>query len=181
MCTDTKPPETLVLVGPAPLSSENNASFQFGCLDNRGCGDFEFKCFHMVGNNFAGHDCPDISTYEECEWLYDIDNLETASHSLCVTVMDTAGNWDDTPARYQWIVDPSSNIYETVAITSVPADPTNEQSATFVFSVEYGSDDGVYECATNGNAFSSCSSPLTLEGLSVGVNTCRTLPCPRRS
>ncbi|HEX7298604.1 MAG TPA: Ig-like domain-containing protein [Solirubrobacteraceae bacterium] len=56
----------------------------------------------------------------------------------------------------------------TPTITSKPATPTSETSATFAFS----SGSGVtYECSRDGAAFSACASPKSYSGLAVGSHT----------
>jgi hypothetical protein len=83
--------------------------------------------------------------------------------------VDTASNPDASPASHTWTVDTTA---PDTTITSAPADPSSNSSATFEFT---GSDAGTgvasYECRLDGGAWGACASSYQLTGLSTGGHT----------
>src|SRR5262249_17250054 len=92
--------------------------------------------------------------------------LGEGSHFFSVMAQDAAGNMSAAPT-FTWTSDltpPRSPV-----ITSTPANPTQQTSATFVFS---DSEAGVtFLCQRDGGAFSACTSPKTYSGLSRASHT----------
>ena len=85
--------------------------------------------------------------------------LTQGSHSFAVKAQDAAGNQSGT-ASFNWTVDTTPP--PTPAITSTPANPTNQTNATFSFT---DTEAGVsFFCQLDGSAFSACSSPVTYPG-----------------
>src|SRR5207253_2365957 len=88
-------------------------------------------------------------------------SLSDGSHTFTVAATDAAGNSDATPASFTWSVDTAPP--DTV-IDSMPANPTNQTTATFAFhATEAGS---TTECQLDGGGYAACTSPATYNGLS---------------
>ncbi|MEZ0391664.1 MAG: LamG-like jellyroll fold domain-containing protein [Pseudobdellovibrionaceae bacterium] len=72
---------------------------------------------------------------------------------------------ESSATHLQWILDrlaPETNLSQT------PTNPNFGNSATFAFA---STETGSFECQVDGAAFTSCSSPLTLSGLSLGSHS----------
>src|SRR5207248_9138159 len=76
----------------------------------------------------------------------------------------TAGN-TGAAASYTWTVD---TVAPTASITSSPSNPSNNASPSFSFSSEAGAS---FQCALDGAAFASCSSPKSYSGVADGSHT----------
>jgi hypothetical protein len=97
-----------------------------------------------------------------CDASYTPVALTDGKHTLRFTAVDRAGTPDATPEVRTLTVDTTA---PETAITSGPAEGSSGlgTSATFVFAGGEG-----YVCSLDGGAPSSCSSPLTITGLTVG-------------
>ena len=103
--------------------------------------------------------------------------LTQGSHTFSVKAQDAAGN-QSAAASFTWTVD--TRAPPTPAITSTPANPTNQTSASFSFT---DTEAGVsFLCQLDGSGFSACSSPVDLLGplssgqphvLGEGAGRCR--------
>jgi hypothetical protein len=83
-----------------------------------------------------------------------------------VRAADAAGNVSG-PANYKWSIKATAPPPPT--ITSAPANPTNQTTATFTFT---DSQAGVtFVCQLDGSGFSACASGQTYSGLTVGSHT----------
>src|SRR5207248_4634255 len=76
----------------------------------------------------------------------------------------TAGN-TGAAASYTWTVD---TVAPTASITSSPSNPSNSASPSFSFSSEAGAS---FQCALDGAAFASCSSPKAYSAIADGSHT----------
>ncbi|TML34715.1 MAG: hypothetical protein E6G24_03770 [Actinobacteria bacterium] len=91
--------------------------------------------------------------------------LSDGTHRFAVRATDPLGN-TGLPTVWEWTVDtvpPSAP-----SISSAPGNPTNEPSASFVFS---GAEPGLaYGCQLDGDGFSPCTSPAVESGLADGAH-----------
>jgi hypothetical protein len=87
------------------------------------------------------------------------------TYQVVARVVDVAGNTLDS-AKRTVVID---NTAPNSTITSQPANPTNQTSATFAFTAtESGS---TFECRLDAAAFAPCTSPRTYSGLAAGSHT----------
>lgn len=148
---DGTPPNTTIDSAPPALTNQTSASFSFSSSESGS----SFQC-RLDGAAFGN--CPGAP----------YSGLADGSHTFRVRAIDAAGNIDPTPAAYTWTVD---TVPPSTAITSSPPNPTNQTSATFVFSSEAGA---TFECsldAIEAGAFAPCTSPKSYAGLPGGART----------
>ncbi len=88
--------------------------------------------------------------------------LADGSHTFTVQSADTIGNIGS--ASYTWTIDTTA---PTVTILTTPANPSNQTTATFTFSVSEGSP----QCKLDTGAFAACTSPRSYPGLGDGLHT----------
>src|SRR5207248_3840897 len=86
------------------------------------------------------------------------------SHTFQVKATDTAGN-TGTAVSYTWTID---TVAPTASITASPTNPSNSSAPSFSFSSEAGA---TFQCALDGAAFASCSSPKSYTGVADGSHT----------
>jgi hypothetical protein len=146
---DTEAPQPpTILNGPPTPSSSTAASFTFdaevGAL---------LRC-QLDGGSFSA--CPNPATF----------TVADGSHTLVVQAVDQAGNVSGPSTPYLWVVD---TVHPLVTITDKPLLVTNRTSADFSFSSTPSPDH--YECALDGAAFGTCSSPKHYGGLGDGLHT----------
>ena len=153
---DGTPPDTTITATPSNPSPSTGASVTFSGTD--------------VGTGVASYQCAiDGGGFSACTSPQSYVGLSDGPHTFQVRAVDGAGNVDPTPASYTWTVD---TVGPDTAIDSSPSDPSLSTTASFTFS---GTDDasGVvwYQCALDGSAFDTCTSPVTYTGLSEGPHT----------
>jgi hypothetical protein len=90
--------------------------------------------------------------------------LSEGTHSLTVTVTDTAGN----PATITLSFTVDTTPPETLFSGEAPQLQNSPSRATFKF---FSEDGATFECSLDGDSFSPCQSPRTLEGLEDGEHT----------
>lgn len=90
---DTTAPETVIEVGPPPLTASTDATFQLGS-DEAGV---SFQC-KLDGQ----------TVFNPCESTVRYSGLAAGVHAFEASATDAAGNADLTPARYEWKIDPSA-------------------------------------------------------------------------
>ena len=148
---DTTPPQTTIGSGPSATTTETSATFAFSSPDTGAT----FEC------------SLDGAPYEACVTGVQYTDLAVGEHTFSVRAKDAAGNPDPTPATHVWTVQaPPDTTAPQTTIDSGPAD-SESTSATVTFSANEAS---TFECALDGQSFSSCSSPAQLTGLAVGVH-----------
>jgi len=145
---DLTPPTASITSGPPPQWAQNYAVFTLSPPTPG-----RFLCTLDGGTQII---CPPTTRYYA---------LADGPHQLVVSAFDSAGNVS-APVTWNWTQDTTAP-YTT--ITSGPADPTNQTSATFAFS----SDDPLasYVCSIDGSPDKACASPTTLTGLTEGTHT----------
>jgi hypothetical protein len=105
-----------------------------------------------------------------CSSPYQLTGLGVGAHTFAVRAIDQAGFADETPATYDWSVSAAADTTAPdTTITSGPAAATTATDATFAFGAS--ETNVTFECALDGAAFASCSSPSTLSGLAGGSHT----------
>jgi len=115
----------------------------------------------------------DAATWFDCASPMTLEGLADGPHAFGVRAVDTAANWDMTPARATWTVDgPEPATPETVApettITSAPDATTNDTTPTFEFVADES--DATFECRVDGAPFTPCASPHTSAPLADGAH-----------
>ena len=150
----TRPPRPSITS--APDDPSNSASATFGFTDDDPTATFRCR---LDGSSFAP--CTSPITYN---------GLSEGNHTFRVEAVDAAGNESD-PAQYSWTIDLTPP--PPPEITSAPPDPSNSSSATFGFADDDHS--ATFRCRLDNDGFSSCSSPITYNGLGEGAHTFRVI------
>jgi hypothetical protein len=106
--------------------------------------------------------------------------LSDGEHTFAVRAIDAAGNIDDTPATYTWLIDTAA---PQTAITSVlpPAfSDSSDASFTFAGDADIGSAIDHYEISWDGGAYeASTGLTATMAGLSEGSHSFAVRQRPR--
>ncbi len=145
---DTTAPNTSITGQPVNPSNQQSASFTFSSSE--------------AGSTF---ECQmDAAGYSSCTSPKTYSSLSAGqTHTFSVRSTDTAGNIDDTPASYSWLIDTAA---PDTSITGKPLNPTNQTGASFTFSVTKAG--STFECRIDGGGYSACSSPATYSSLAAG-------------
>ena len=146
---DNGAPDTSITAQPSNPSNNPNPSFSFASSKPSST----FECA-LDGGAFAG--CTSPASYS---------GLADGSHTFSVRASKD-GIVDPTPASFTWTIDTSA---PNTTITAQPTNPSNNANPSFSFtSSQQGS---TFECALDGSAFTSCTSPDALSGLADGSHT----------
>lgn len=142
---------------PASLSNLTSANFIFTGADTGGSGVSGYQC-SLDGAAFAA-----------CTSPQNFSSLASAAHSFSVKAIDGAGN-TSAASTHSWTV---STALPTLAISSKPNTFVNTTSASVVFSATPASGTTIssYQCSLDSAAFSTCTSPRSLTGLSATAHT----------
>src|SRR6266851_5198375 len=89
--------------------------------------------------------------------------LSAASHTFTVIATDMAGN-ASAPVSFTWTVNSP-----VASITSTPANPTNQTTASFSFTSSKPS--STFSCKLDAAAAAACTSPKSYSGLLAGSHT----------
>jgi len=144
-CDDVTAPATTITAGPASPTTATTASLSFESDE--------------PSSTFA---CSlDGSAFTACTSPHELADLSLGVHTFRVRATDVAGNTDETAAARSWTV----VVAPVVTITDGPSGTTNSPVATFTFS---GTQVGTYTCQLDDGAFTSCSSPRQIFGLTAG-------------
>jgi len=146
---DATAPETTISTGPAAAVNVTSAGFQFSASETGG----SFECR------------VDGGAWTFCASPFNLSNLALGQHTFQVRGTDVAGNTDATPAVWTWTVDQTP---PQTTITSGPSGVTTGPGTAFDFSSEAGA---TFECRLDGGAWSACTSPAPLTGLTGGSHT----------
>jgi len=147
---DLTPPDTSITSAPPDPSSNNFAIFTFSCSE-AGCA---FQCNLDAGG------------WSACASPVEYFALANGAHNFQVRATDPAGNTDPVPAAYNWTI---NAIPPETTIISMPADPSNVNTATFEFICS--TPPCTYECRMDGGGFTSCESPKNYSNLLNGSHT----------
>ena len=151
---DTVAPGTEITDNPSTITNQSDASFVFGATE----ADSTFEC------------SIDGSAFSICESPKGYSNLSEAEHTFRVQATDLAGNTDETPEVFIWVVDRTDPIS---TIDEKPQEYTNQRSASFTFSADEAIDH--FECSFNNAAFAQCESGVSYTDLEDGVYSFRVL------
>src|SRR5207247_8098127 len=153
---DTQAPDTLIDTTPAKFTNSNTATFAFHATEGS-----TFTC--QLDNQTPGA-CTSPVTYN---------GLDDGSHTFTVTATDTAGNADQNPASFTWVID---TVKPDTQITAGPADGSTTTATTATFDLT-GSDDVTtsgnltFECSLDGADFAPCTSPVNYTNLGRAEHT----------
>jgi hypothetical protein len=148
---DTVPSDTSITSKPAALSNTASPSFGFSATE----AGSTFEC-SLDGGAFAA--CPTPQSYS---------GVADGAHTFQVRAVDPAGNLDPSPASYAWTIDATPP--DTTIGPSFPAALTIATGATFDFSSTESP--STFQCALDGGAYASCSTPKSYSGLADGAHT----------
>jgi hypothetical protein len=140
---DTKAPNTAIVDGPDPRTTETTASFAFTASE--------------AGVTFA---CRlDTESWVECDTSVSYDSLDAGLHQFAVQATDAAGNTDPTPATQSWTVTaPSEPPVEEPPTEEPPVEePPVEEPPTEEPPVESGCDQTVSSVSAAQSALGSAS------------------------
>jgi hypothetical protein len=154
---DTGVPETVITSGPSGPTSDATPTFEFSSEANA-----TFKCRLDGPGTTAGSysDCTSGLTYNT--------PLAPGNYIFYVFAIDSAGTPDPTPASSPFTVDTGA---PQTTISTGPTGTVNTNAASFTFaSSEAGS---TFQCKLDGQAFASCTSPVSYGLLGEGSHTFR--------
>jgi IPT/TIG domain/Bacterial Ig domain len=150
LISTTPPPAPTITSMPANPTNQTGASFSF--TDTQA--GVSFLC-QLDGSALSA--CTSPSSYS---------GLSQGSHTFSVIAVD-ASNTRSAPASFAWTINTTPPPVPT--ITSTPANPTNQTSASFSFTDTQA---GVsFLCQLDGAAFSACTSPNAYAGLIQASHT----------
>ncbi len=147
---DSTPPQTTISSGPVSPTNSTSAEFQFSANES----DVAFQC-QLDTAPFEG--CASPKTY----W-----GIAEGSHTFRVKGKDLAGNEEDPPAEWTWIVDLTAP--DTQIISGPPA-LTNQRSATFEFSCS--EPNCRFFCQLDDQGWIPCFPPVIYDSLSDSEHT----------
>jgi predicted outer membrane repeat protein len=160
---DQTAPETAI--GDRPPDPSNSAAASFALTGSDNLDELAQLSFQCRLDGTADAD------WAACSSPREYADLAEGGHSFQVRAIDRAGNVDESPDSYSWTIDLTA---PEAAISSGPADPTNDTSATLGFT---GSDnlDALeqlrYQCRLDAGDYADCSSPQAYELLGEGLHT----------
>ncbi|MEN9800795.1 MAG: hypothetical protein RL653_4492, partial [Pseudomonadota bacterium] len=144
---DLTAPETTITSQPAALVNVASATLDFGSEPGAA-----FLC------------SLDGAAFSPCSAPVTLGGLLEGPHTFVVKAVDLAGNEDASAASASWTVDLTA---PETTITAQPAAVVN----VAVASVEFNSEPGAsFLCSLDGAAFTPCTSPVQLSGLSEGAH-----------
>ena len=148
--SDTTPPETSISPHSRPSEYDHNVNDpHFGFSSSEP--DSTFEC-SLDGGIFEACSSP---------WQHEGSYLSEDRHTFAVRATDAAGNVDETPAEYAWVID---DTYPKLAWTEEPGRPvgdgttkvTNDRTPTWAWAVE-DENPGQNHCGGS----TECTSPVT--------------------
>ena len=144
---DTVAPITSIDTGPPTYTASRTVTFTFSSSD----AGARFECNFMTG-------------WQACTSPWSISAGPDNLYQIDVRAIDAAGNVGPS-VRRQWVLDTTP---DDTFIQSTPPPLTNSSSATFSF---YADPMYTYQCRLDGQAFTSCTSPVTYTALSSASHT----------
>ena len=104
----------------------------------------------------------DGTAYSSCTSPEQFSDLTRGNHVLLVRARDGVGNFDPTPARYEWTV----AAPPLTTILTAPGEMTESTSAKFTFAADVPG--STFWCWLDGVLDESCSSPKSYTDLAPG-------------
>jgi uncharacterized delta-60 repeat protein len=147
---DTTAPNTTISSGPASITNQTGASFQF----SSGEGGDTYTC-SLDGAAFSA--CTSPVSYA---------GLAAGAHTFRVEATDAVGNVDPSPASWNWTIDTTP---PDTSITSGPSGRNNSSTATFGFSST--EPNSTFQCKLDSGGWVGCVSTTTYAGLASGSHT----------
>ncbi|MBA2665144.1 MAG: hypothetical protein H0U74_22850 [Bradymonadaceae bacterium] len=144
----TRLPMTTITAAPATLSRQTSANFSFGC----DLGPCTFVC------------TLDGQPEQPCSSPWALSNLSQGGHIFSVGTLNVHGAAGEA-VSHVWHVD---SIAPVVMFSQTPTAFTALSNASFAFSCNESN--CTFECALDGAAFSSCTSPRAFSNLTVGLH-----------
>jgi hypothetical protein len=145
---DTVAPVVHITVSPTSPTNDNTATIEF-----------------TVDDNTATVTCKvDANNAAPCSSPFTTSALNDGSHTITVSAVDAAGNFDDDAVTF--------TVDATAPDTNIDTGPSGTiifSSATFEFSSPDAS--ATFECRLGGGGFSPCSSPQNYSGFAAGTYT----------
>lgn len=151
------------------LPTAPNLSANVTASTNQTSATFNFSS--TDANGIARYECSlDNAAFVTCTSPRAVSSLTVGSHNFRTRAVDNAGNFSQI-SQMIWIVDTSNPV---LALTQTPASSTSATTAIFAFSAsDAGSGIAQVQCSLNNVAFSNCTSPINLTGLSVRAHNFR--------
>ncbi|RPJ33463.1 MAG: hypothetical protein EHM35_10520, partial [Planctomycetaceae bacterium] len=132
-------PETTILSGPAATTTATSATFTFSANE----ASVLFEC------------ALDGAAFAECFTPHGVASLSFGEHTLLVRATDNAGNVEQTPASYTWMV-------QAPPETTINAIASGSGVISFIGNGVGGQQTPyTYECRLDNGEFTACSSPVT--------------------
>jgi hypothetical protein len=152
---DKTPPLVAITSAPPTLTSSSSATVVFTASD--------------VVSGVAQILCSmDGASYSVCVSPLNMNSLSVGGHTVQVKAVDKTGN-ESSPVSASWTIDMTA---PSIRFTQTPDSYSNSSSGTFAFD---GSKNGqpitIFQCHLDAAAFSSCTSPKTLTGLTEGTHS----------
>jgi hypothetical protein len=146
---DVTAPDTAIASGPAGNVPASTATLTFSSPE--------------AGSMF---ECRlDAGAWTACASPKEFAALADGNHTFEVRAIDAAGNVDATPATRAWTVDTTA---PDTTLLAGPSGITSATTASFSFSSEAGAS---FQCRLGGSAWTSCTSPMSYQGLTDGPHT----------
>ena len=144
---DTTAPNTTITSGPSGPTNDATPTFGFTSTE--------------AGSTFACR--VDSAAYVACTNPWTAPALADAGHTFSVRATDAAGNTDASAATRSFTVDTAA---PQTTITSSPPVLSLSNSGSVTFTVNESG--ATSECRLDGGAWTACSSPYRISGLSIG-------------
>ena len=168
---DTTPPDTRIVKAPPSLTANWEVGFEFtGTDDQTQDLELDFEC--LLDGVLLGSCSSVLSTPTVAGVPYLVEVLAAGEHTFEVRAIDETLNVDPTPAKRVFTV-----VDLAAPETSIDLGPQEETTATtamFTFTGEVeltGQPVFDFQCSLDGADFTPCTSPHSVEGMTVGPHS----------
>ncbi|HEV2951507.1 MAG TPA: hypothetical protein VGZ51_05350, partial [Actinomycetota bacterium] len=167
---DTTPPDTRFVKGPPAMTANQTVLVEFTGMDDQTVDlDLEFECILdgvLLGSCSSVLSTPD---FPGVPYEVEVEDGAYGKHVLEIRAIDEMGNVDPTPAKREW-----TYVDLNAPETSIEIGPEEETEGTIAV-FEFLGEDPItglpvedFECSLDEGDFLPCTSPYTVEGLTVG-------------